>query len=85
MAIQRQSDPGRIKTESPDTQRDLAAKGGPAIGLGDAQNRQVPTPADDDPGVQSVIKKENGDEENGSPENGQIKSRQGDKLPGSNQ
>lgn len=48
MALNRRSDPGRIKTETTDLQRDLAAKGGPAVGIGDAQNRQVPSPVEDD-------------------------------------
>ena len=48
MALDRKSDPGRIKTESADIQRDLAAKGGPAVGLGDAQNRKVSSPVDAD-------------------------------------
>lgn len=48
MAQQHRSDPGRIKTETTDIQRDQAAKGGPATGIGDAQNRQVPSPATDD-------------------------------------
>lgn len=56
MTIHRKSDPGRIKTESTDIQRDTAAKGGPAAGLGDAQNRQVPSPADEDLQTQAAAK-----------------------------
>ena len=54
MALDRKSDPGRIKTESADVQRDLAAKGGPAVGLGDAQNRKVSYPVDADLQTQSA-------------------------------
>ncbi len=56
MATNHRSDPGRIKTESPDTQRDLAAKGGPAVGIGDAQNRKATSPVSEDTQTQSAIK-----------------------------
>jgi hypothetical protein len=48
MAMQHRSDPGRIKTDTTDLQRDFAAKGGPATGLGDPQNRKVNSPVDED-------------------------------------
>lgn len=48
MAIQHRSDPGGVKTEPTDTQRTLASQGGPATGIGDPANRQVPSPATED-------------------------------------
>lgn len=56
MAATRGSDPGRIKKETTDIQRDDAAKGGPAAGIGDPQNRHVPTPLSDDLGLQAAVK-----------------------------
>lgn len=56
MALQHRSDPGRIKKETTDTERDIAAKGGPAVGLGDPQNRQVPSPATDDLQTQAAAR-----------------------------
>lgn len=64
MAIQHKSDPGGIKTESTDIQRDLAAKGGPSQGIGDAQNRQVPSPVNEDLGTQAAAKSTHDQEEN---------------------
>ncbi len=87
MAIHHNSDPGRIKTESTDTQRDLAAKGGPAVGIGDAQNRKASSPASDDLQTQAAAKgaqqKKELEEDDSSIE-GQTKSRSGNRISGSN-
>lgn len=56
MALQHKSDPGGIKKETTDRQRDLAAKGGPATGIGDPQNRQVSSPASEDRQTQAAAK-----------------------------
>lgn len=87
MAIQHNSDPGRIKTETPDLQRDLAAKGGPAVGIGDAQNRKATSSASEDLQTQAAAtgaqEKKEREEENDSAE-GQTKSRSGNRVSGSN-
>jgi len=56
MAIQHRSDPGGVKTETTDLQRTLASQGGPATGIGDPQNRQVPSPVSDDLQTQAAMK-----------------------------
>jgi len=56
MAFDRNSDPGGIKRESADLQRDTAAKGGPAVGLGKAQNRTAASPVDEDLQIQAAAK-----------------------------
>jgi len=52
--MQRRSDPGGIKKETTNWQRDMAAKGGPATGIGDPQNRQVSSPVNEDPQTQAA-------------------------------
>ena len=92
MAIDRRSDPGRIKNETTDLQRDLAAKGGPAVGIGDAQNRQVSSPADEDLQTQAAAKSTNNQREDVPGEGGldepsaesQEHSRGGSGAKGSN-
>jgi hypothetical protein len=56
MSTQHRSDPGGIKSETTDQQRTLASQGGPATGLGDPANRQVPSPATDDLQTQAAAK-----------------------------
>jgi hypothetical protein len=56
MALQHRSDPGGAKTETTDLQRSLASQGGPATGIGDPANRQVPSPATDDLQTQAAAK-----------------------------
>jgi hypothetical protein len=88
MSIQHRSDPGGIKTETTDLQRDLAAKGGPAVGIGDPQNRQVSSPVSEDLQTQAAAKgaeqKKKEDEEDDNSVEGQTKSRSGNRIPGSN-
>lgn len=84
MEINRRSDPGRIKNETTDLQRDLAAKGGPAVGIGDAQNRQVPSPVDKDLSVQATISNRNNKNEDESSEEARAKNRSGKRVPGNN-
>lgn len=87
MATQHTSDPGGIKKETTDLQRDMAAKGGPAAGLGDPQNRQVSSPASEDFHTQAAAKgaqqKKHREDDDNSVE-GQTKSRSGNRVPGSN-
>jgi hypothetical protein len=64
MAIEHRSDPGGIKTEPTDLQRDLAAKGGPSVGLGDSQNRQVSSPLNEDSATQAAVKSTDNQDEN---------------------
>jgi hypothetical protein len=87
MAIQHRSDPGGIKKETTDWQRDTAAKGGPAVGIGDSQNRQVSSPATEDLQTQAAAKgaqKKKEREEDDNSVEGQTKSRSGNRVPGSN-
>jgi hypothetical protein len=82
MATDRRSDPGRIKHESTDLQRDIAAKGGPATGIGDAQNRQAASPSDDlQTKAAAGSKKQQRDEPS---RESQTKRRSGNRTPGSN-
>lgn len=87
MANQHRSDPGRIKTETSDLQRDTAAKGGPAVGIGDTQNRQVSSPASEDLQTQAAAKSAQKKKEHEADDNsveGQTKHRSGSRVPGSN-
>jgi hypothetical protein len=54
MAMEHRSDPGRIKNETTDLQRDIAAKGGPALGLGDPENRRTDSPVSPDSQARSA-------------------------------
>jgi hypothetical protein len=56
MALQHRSDPGGVKTETTDVQRTLASQGGPATGIGDPANRQVPSPVNDDLQTQAAAR-----------------------------
>ena len=87
MAIQHRSDPGGIKNETTDLQRDLAAKGGPAVGIGDAQNRQVSSPASENLQTQAAVKGAEKKKEREADDNSiknQTKSGSGNTDPGSN-
>jgi hypothetical protein len=91
MATGRRSDPGRIKNETTDLQRDVAAKGGPATGTGNPQNRQAPSPADTNVNTRQGAGKMNNEdidmnnEDIDAPtEESQTKSRSGNRVPGSN-
>lgn len=84
MATDRRSDPGRIKTDASDVQRDLAAKGGPAVGLGDAQNRQVPSPVEADLQTQATSGNKKPEKDDQPSAESQTKNRSGNRTPGSN-
>jgi hypothetical protein len=90
MALQHRSDPGGIKKETTDVERDIAAKGGPAIGLGDPQNRQVPSPATENLQTQVAANRANTNKasDEGGPDEptmeSQTKKRSGNQASGSN-
>jgi hypothetical protein len=81
MATGRKSDPGRIKKETTDLQRDVAAKGGPATGIGNPQNRQAPS---GDLNIQAGAGKKNNEDNDAPSEESQTKTRSGNRIPGSN-
>lgn len=93
MALQHRSDPGGIKTDSNTAQqRTEASQGGPATGIGDPANRQVPSPVNDDLQTQAAAKSTNNKREDVKGEGGldeptregQTHSRGGGGARGSN-